>query len=144
MIQLNFGFSDHSLSHFIVSENINITKSRFSNYLKYLFGYSVCVCVCCVCGVWVWVWVWVCVCVCVCACVCLFISFHRKDFSWMNKTINVVSQVQASDGMLRKYFCVKYLCRHVIDNHSRNLQASNCAKECQLNREEPREAKDNS
>ena len=46
--------------------------------------------------------------------------------------------------MLRKYFCVKNLRRHVIDNYSRDLQASNCAKEFQLNRAEPREVKDNS
>ena len=53
-------------------------------------------------------------------------------------------EVQVSDGMLRKYFRVKYLCRHVIDNHSRNLQAGNCAKECQLNHAKPQEIKDNS
>ena len=34
----------------------------------------------------------------------------------------------ASDVVLRKLLCVKYLCRHVIDNHSRDLQASNCAR----------------
>ena len=31
-----------------------------------------------------------------------------------------------------------------MDNHSRDLRASNCAKECQLNLGEPREVKDNS
>ena len=72
----------------------------------------------------------VCVCVCVCACVCVFIFFHRKDFFWLNKTMNVMPEVQVSDGMLRKNFCVKYLCRHVKYNHSKNLKA----KECQLNR----------
>ena len=51
---------------------------------------------------------------------------------------------QASDVVLRKYFCVKNLRRHVIENHSRDLQASNSAKECQLNRAEPQEVKDNS
>ena len=51
---------------------------------------------------------------------------------------------QASDVVLRKYFCVKNLRRHVIDNNSRDLQTSNRAKECQLNRAEPRERKDNS
>ena len=88
----------------------------------------------------------VCVCVCVCACVCVFvfIYFHRKGFSWLNKTINVMSEVQVRDGMLRKYFCVKNLCHHVIDNHSRDLQTSNCAKKCQINQVEPREVKDNS
>ena len=35
---------------------------------------------------------------------------------------------QASDVVLRKLFCVKYLRRHVIDNHCRDLQASNYAK----------------
>ena len=40
----------------------------------------------------------------------------------------------------------KYLCRHAKDNqmnHGRNLQAGNCAKECQLNWEKPLEVKDN-
>ena len=46
--------------------------------------------------------------------------------------------------MLRKYFFVKNLCRHVTDNHSRDLQASNCAKERRLNRAKPRDVKDNS
>ena len=35
--------------------------------------------------------------------------------------------------MLLKYFCIKDLCLRVKDNHRKNLQASNCAKECQLN-----------
>ena len=76
-------------------------------------------------------------------CVCVFISFHHKSFSWLNKTINVVPVVQVSDGMLRKYFCIKYLCRHVIDNHSRTFKLTT-VQECQLNRAEPREIKDNS
>ena len=53
-------------------------------------------------------------------------------------------EVQVSDGILRKYFCVKNLCRHVRENHSRNLQASNSTKERQLNRAKPQEVKDNS
>ena len=53
-------------------------------------------------------------------------------------------EVQLSDAMLRKYFYIKYLCRHVIDNHGRSLQAGNCEKRCELNRAEPREVKDNS
>ena len=100
----------------------------------------VCVCVClyvCEC-----VRVCLCLCLCVCVCVCVFIPFHHKGFFWLNRTVNVVPEVQSSDSMLRKYFCYKYLCRHDIGNHSRNLQASNCAKEWQLNREEPREVKD--
>ena len=36
--------------------------------------------------------------------------------------------VQVSDVMLRKYFCVKNLSRHVIDKQSKNLQAGNCAR----------------
>ena len=46
--------------------------------------------------------------VCVCVCVCVFISLHRKDFSWLNKTIDVMPEIQVSDGMLKKYFCVKF------------------------------------
>ena len=34
-------------------------------------------------------------------------------------------EVQVSNGMLRKYFCVTYLYPQVIDNHSMDLQASN-------------------
>ena len=52
------------------------------------------------------------------ACVRVFISFHNK--------CNARDQV--SDVVLRKLLCVKYLCRHIIDNHSRDLQASNCAR----------------
>ena len=62
---------------------------------------------------------WVCGCVPACAFVCMFISFH------LNKT-NVMSEFQVSDNILQKYFCVKNLCRHVINNHSRSPQASNC------------------
>ena len=51
-------------------------------------------------------------------CVRVFISFHNK--------CNARDQV--SDVVLRKLLCVKYLHRHVIDNHSRDLQASNCAR----------------
>ena len=54
------------------------------------------------------------------------------------------ARAQISDDMLRKRFCVKYLRHHVIDNHSKDLQASKCAKECQLNRTKPREVKGNS
>ena len=106
----------------------------------------VCVCVCACVRVRVFLCVWVCACVLVfvfvCVCVCVFIPFHHKGFFWLNRTVNVVPEVQSSDSMLRKYFCYKYLCRHDIGNHSWNLQASNCAKEWQLNREEPREVKD--
>ena len=95
-------------------------------------GNSACVCVCVCVGVWVGVWVggWVCVGVGVEGCgrvwVCVFISFHRKGLSWLNKT-NVVPEVQVSDGMMRKYLYQVPL-SHVIDNHNRNVQAGNCAK----------------
>ena len=105
------------------------------------FSVVTCVCACvrvCVCAcvrarvcvrvhvcVRVRVCVCVCVCVCGCACVCGFISSHRKGFSRLNKTINEVPEVEVSNCMLRKYFFVNYLCRYVIENHCRNLQASN-------------------
>ena len=97
-------------------------------------GNSACVCV----GGWVCGWVcgwvggcvggWVSVCGCGCGrvWVCVFISFHRKGLSWLNKT-NVVPEVQVSDGMMRKYLYQVPL-SHVIDNHNRNVQAGNCAK----------------
>ena len=101
-----------------------------------------CVCVCvCVC-------VFVCVCVCVRArarvSVCVVIYFHRKGFSWRNKTINVMPEIRPAMLCWANISCVKNLCRHVIDNHNRDLQVSNCAKDCRLNRAEPREVKDNS
>ena len=69
------------------------------------------------------------VCVCVCVCVCARISFHHKGFSWLkqNNKCNTRDQAsdQASDVVLRKLLCVKYARRHVIDHHSRSLQASN-------------------
>ena len=66
--------------------------------------------------------------VCVCVCVCVFISFHRKGFSWLKQNNKCNARDQASDVVLRKLLCVKYLHRHVIDNHSRDLQTSNCAR----------------
>ena len=68
----------------------------------------------------------VCVCVCVCVYVCVCISFYRKGFSWLKQN-KCNARDQASDVILRKLLCVKYLRRHVIDNHSRDLQASNYA-----------------
>ena len=38
--------------------------------------------------------VYVCVCVCVCAFVYVFIYFHRKGFSWLSKTINVMPEIR--------------------------------------------------
>ena len=123
----------------------------------------VCVCVCvCVCvSVCVCVCVSVCVCVyvcvvsllkkvccekvallCVCVCVYLFPFTVNLLLTGQNNKCNARDWV--SDGMLRKYLSVKGLYRHIIDNHSRDLQASNCIKECQLNRAEPREVIDNS
>ena len=82
-------------------------------------------------------------CVYVCVPACLF-SFTVKVSLLTEENNKCNARDQVSDGMLRKYFCVKYLRRHVIDNHSRNVQASNCAKECQLNGTEPRTVKGNS
>ena len=70
----------------------------------------------------------VCVCVCVCVCMCVCISFQRKGFSWLTQNNKCNARDQASDIVLRKLFCVKYLRRHVLNNDSRDLQASNCAR----------------
>ena len=42
--------------------------------------------------------------------------------------MDVLPDIQASDVVLRKLLRVKNLHLHVIDNHSRNLLASNCAR----------------
>ena len=65
--------------------------------------------------------------VCLCVCVCVCISFHRKGFYWLNKTINVMPEIRPAMLCWGNY-CVKYLRHHVIDNHSRDLQASNCER----------------
>ena len=57
---------------------------------------------------------------------CVFISFHRKGFSWLYKIINLMPEIRPA--MLSSTFCVKYLRCHVIDNHNRDIQASNCAR----------------
>ena len=77
-------------------------------------------------------------CVRVSLCVCIYVCFLTEQ----NNKCNV--RVQVNDGMLWKYFCINYLCLRIKDNHRKNLQASNYAKECQLNRAKPREVKDNS
>ena len=82
----------------------------------------VCACMC------VGACVRVCVCVCACVCVCVCISFHRKGLSWLKQKNKCNSRNQTSEAVLRKLFCVKYLRHHVIDNHRRALQASNCAR----------------
>ena len=58
---------------------------------------------------------------------CVFISFHRKGFSWLKQN-KCNARDQTSDVVLRKLLCVIYLHHHVIDNHSRDLQASNCTR----------------
>ena len=68
------------------------------------------------------------VCVFVCVCVCVCISFHCKGFSWLKQNDKCNARDQASDAVLRKLLCVKYLCRHIIDNHSRDHQASDCSR----------------
>ena len=45
---------------------------------------------------------------------------------------------------LFKSYKIELQSRHFINNHSRDLRASNCSRECQLNRAEPREVKHNS
>ena len=69
----------------------------------FLFCVCVCVCVCvCACvracvrvSVYVCVCVSVCVCVRVCARVCLFIFFHRKGFSRLKKTIDLMPEFRS-------------------------------------------------
>ena len=63
-----------------------------------------------------------------CVCVCVCVSFHRKGFSWLKQKNKYNARDQVSDVVLRKLHCVKCLCRHVINNHSRDLQASNYAR----------------
>ena len=135
----------------------DLTSWKISSFVSDAENVRACACVCvcaracaraCVCAC-VCACAHVCAHACLCACmracvpVCVFISFHRKGFSWLNKTLNVVPEVQVRDYMLRKYFCVKYFCRQIIDNHSRDLQANNCANDCQSNWAEPREVKNN-
>ena len=65
---------------------------------KCLFA-RVCVCVCMCTYVYVWVFVRVCVCVggggWVCVCLCVSMFFYRKGFFWLNKTINVMSEIRS-------------------------------------------------
>ena len=75
-----------------------------------------------------------------CICVCYFLSPE----SLLTERNKCNARVQFSYDMLREFFCIRYLCRHVKDIHRRNLQAGNCAEECQLNRAKPGELKDNS
>ena len=76
------------------------------------------------------------------SCLSVFISFHRRSFSWLKKkNNNCNASVQVSDGMLYKYCCIKGFCLRVTDIHRKNLQGGHCAKECQLNREKLGEVK---
>ena len=69
-----------------------------------------------------------------CVCLCLF-SFTGK---------RLTEQSKSSNGMPKEemylyevpFFCIK-------DNHIKNLQDSNCAKNCQWNRAKPPKVKDN-
>ena len=72
----------------------------------------------------------------------VLLSPQRLLLTEQNKNCNAT--VQISDGMLRKHFCIKDLCLYFKNNRRKNLQADNCAKECQLNREKPGGVKDNS
>ena len=58
---------------------------------------------------------------------CVYPSTEKGSPEW-NRTMNVLPDIQASDVLLRKLFCVKNLRFHVIVNYSRDLQASNCAR----------------
>ena len=83
--------------------------------------------VCCVCiYIYIYIYVYIYMCVCVCVRVCVFISLHGKVLTEQNNKCN--TRDQASDAVLRKWFCVRYLRHHVIYNHSRDHQASNCAR----------------
>ena len=107
-----------------------LNKNRLFLLLFETFDTSVCVCVCGWVGGWVWVGVGVCVWVCVWGCVCLGVGVfpppRRLLLNEQNSTCN--ARGQASDVVLRKWLCVKYLRRHIINNHSRDLQANNCAR----------------
>ena len=76
--------------------------------------------------------------VCVCVCVCVF-PFTVKA------SINVMPEIKSAMACWGNIsVCQEPLLLHHIQSCSRDLQASNCAKESQLVREEPREVKDNS
>ena len=97
------------LSVFVIDSKLYWNKKNLTFSLFYFSSLRNCLCVC------------VCVFVCVCVCVCVCISVHRKGFSWLNRTMDVLPDIQASDVVLRKLFRVKNLCLHIIDNHSRTF-----------------------
>ena len=62
----------------------------------------------------------------VCMYVCVYLlSPYRLLLTKQNKCN---ARDQASNVVLRKWLCVKYLHRHVIDNQIRDLEACNCAR----------------
>ena len=62
-----------------------------------------------------------------CMCVCMYFR-PPKSFPWLNRAMDVLQDIQASDVVLRKRFRVKNLRLHVIDNHSWDLLANNCTR----------------
>ena len=72
----------------------------------------------------------------------MHISFHRKGSSWLKHNNKCNGRNQASDIVLRKLLCVKYLRRHVLNIVGTFELAT--VPECQLNRAEPQEVKENS
>ena len=107
---------------------LRLPAAKSTSYYINLVIFRACLCVCVCVFVCLFVCVCVCVRVCVCVCMCVCISFHRKGCSWLKQNNKCNARDQATDDVLRKLLCVKYLCRHVINNHSRDLQASNCAR----------------
>ena len=59
--------------------------------------------------------------------VCVYIYFFSLQ-SLLTEQNKCNARDQAIDVVLRKYFCVKNLCHHIQGKHSRDLQASNCAR----------------
>ena len=70
----------------------------------------------------------VCVCACVSACVCVCVCLFPSTVETSETKHKCNARDQVNDVVLRKLLCVKNLRCHVIDNHSRDLQASNCAR----------------
>ena len=88
-------------------------------------------------------------CVCVCACVCVYFLSPTElvelvELLLTEQNNKCDARVQVRDGMVWNFFCIKDLCLRVKDNHRKNLQAGNSAKECKLNRAKPQEIKGNS
>ena len=70
---------------------------------------------------------------CVCACVCVYVCVHSVCLlspyrHFLTEKNKCKARDQASDVAPRKCFFVKNLFRHVIDNHNRELYASNCGR----------------